>query len=139
VFAAIGRFAVRFRYFVVVFWVIVTVLCVHFLPTLSSVTQNENSAFLPNSAPSVAAANLASPFQKSNLASGLLIAAVNSGTLTPADNAAFTRIEDAAGHLQYVQAVQDHGISGDGAARDALVETSTGGFDITQSEQVVDQ
>jgi putative drug exporter of the RND superfamily len=139
VFAAIGRFAVRFRYFVVAFWVIVTVLCVHFLPSLSSVTQNENSAFLPNSAPSVAAANLASPFQKSNLASGLIVAAVDSGTLTPADNAAISRIEAAVRHVEYVQAVQDHGISGDGAARDALVETSTGGFDITQSEQVVDQ
>lgn len=64
-FEALGHFSVRFRYAIVVFWVAAVVASVAFLPSLSSVVQNNYANFLPKGAPSLQAAKLASPFQKS--------------------------------------------------------------------------
>ncbi len=137
-FGAIGRFAVRFRWLIVPFWVIASFSAAHFLPSLASVTNNQNGAFLPASAPSVQAANLASPFQRSNLFSGLIVAATTNGSpLSTADNAAVTRIETGASRVANVKDVLDQGVSGDGAARKALVETTAGGFDIKDAQGVV--
>lgn len=137
-FAALGRFSVRYRWAIIAFWLVVAFMCVRFLPSLSSVANNDNSAFLPNSAPSVQAAKLGDPFQKSNLITGLIIAATtDSRTLTAADNAAITRVEQEAAKLPNVKLVRDQGLSGDGQARKALVETTTGGFDVSGSKQVV--
>lgn len=58
-FNGLGRFTVRFRWFIVVVWVVGTVTSVHFLPSLGSQVNNDNSAFLPASAPSTIAGNLA--------------------------------------------------------------------------------
>ena len=60
-FNGLGRFTVRFRWFIVVVWIIGTVAAVHFLPSLGSQVNNDNSAFLPASAPSTVAGNLAEP------------------------------------------------------------------------------
>lgn len=46
-FAAIGRFAVRFRWAIVVAWVAATVLATLFLPSLASVARQSNSSSLP--------------------------------------------------------------------------------------------
>ena len=60
-FNGLGRFTVRFRWFIVVVWIIGTASAVHFLPSLASQVNNNNSAFLPASAPSTIAGNLAEP------------------------------------------------------------------------------
>ncbi len=60
-FNGLGRFTVRFRWFIVVVWIIGTAASVHFLPSLGSQVNNNNSAFLPASAPSTLAGNLAEP------------------------------------------------------------------------------
>ena len=62
-FAGLGRSVVRLRYLVLVVWLVGTVLAVKGLPSLSSVSNNNNSAFLPTKEPSMAAARLAAPFQ----------------------------------------------------------------------------
>jgi RND superfamily putative drug exporter len=137
-FAALGRFSVRYRWAIIAFWLIAAVLSVRFLPSLSSVANNDNSAFLPNSAPSVQAANLANPFQKSNLVTGLIVAATTNGQpLSIADNAAITRIEHQVANLPTVKGVRDQGVSGDGQARKVLVETSTGGFNASGQTELV--
>ena len=60
-FLGLGRFTVRFRWLIVVVWLVGTAASVHFLPSLASEVNNDNSAFLPASAPSTVAANLAVP------------------------------------------------------------------------------
>jgi RND superfamily putative drug exporter len=137
-FSAIGRFSVRYRWFVVAAWIVAAFLCVRFLPSLSSVSNNDNSSFLPKNTPSIRAAQLAAPFERANAPSAVLIASRAGGPLTPADEAAITRIEQAAKRVANVAVVRDQGISGDGQARKALIAISARGFGQTQAENVVD-
>jgi RND superfamily putative drug exporter len=137
-FASIGAYAVRFRYAVVVLWVLITVLAVHFFPSLSSVANNNNSDFLPKNAPSIRAAALASPFERSNVPTSVIVAVRQGGRLTPADQAAITRVEAAAGRVKGVSGIRDQGISGDGEARKALVVLTPNIFGLDQAQPIVD-
>jgi RND superfamily putative drug exporter len=121
-FAALGRFVVRFRYLVVATWVLGAALAVFLLSSLGSVAKDDNSAFLPSSTPSVQAAALASPFQRRNMATALIVAARAGGRLTAADQLAVTRVEAAVAKIPHVLAVRDRGLSSDGAARQAFVQ-----------------
>jgi putative drug exporter of the RND superfamily len=85
IFGGIGRFSVKFRWFVVAFWLIATVAVAGGLPSLSSVAQGNNQSFLPASAPSEQAINLASAFGNPNQTPVPVIAARTSGPLTSAD------------------------------------------------------
>ena len=51
-FAVIGRLSVRFRWVIVLAWVAGAVAAMALLPSLSSVTQSDNTSFLPAGAPS---------------------------------------------------------------------------------------
>src|ERR1022692_4409518 len=82
VFRAIGSFAVRFRWLVVLAWVAGAIAAVSLLPSLSSVTQNNNTKFLPASAPSEHAAELATPFGTSSLVPITVVAARSGSPLT---------------------------------------------------------
>ncbi len=123
-FAALGRNVVRFRYIIVVAWLVVTVLAVKELPSLSSISNNNNSAFLPKNEPSMVASRLATPFQHGTAPTALLVASQAGGPLTAADQAAISRVEAAASRVKDMATVRDQGISSDGTARKALVELS---------------
>ena len=56
IFRWLGLFDVKFRYLIVLVWVAVTVAAVATLPSLSSVTNENNSSFLPANSPSLHAA-----------------------------------------------------------------------------------
>ncbi|HUY54880.1 MAG TPA: MMPL family transporter [Candidatus Nanopelagicaceae bacterium] len=127
-FAGLGRFVVRFRGPVVVAWVVVAVVCIHLLPTLASVSKDTNSAFLPSTAPSMRAAQLASPFQNSTLAASTLVAASSSGPLSGAEQAAITQFEAKISQLPKVKLVRDLGTSPNGQARQALIEAAVPAF-----------
>ncbi|MGZ4387246.1 MAG: hypothetical protein ACXVZO_09970, partial [Gaiellaceae bacterium] len=58
-FGSLGRFVVRFRYYVVLVWVFGTAMAVFNLPSLSAVAKSDDSAFLPASTPSIVAGRLA--------------------------------------------------------------------------------
>src|SRR6266568_3572519 len=90
IFGALGRFGVRFRWSVLLAWVIGAVA---FLPSLSSVTQSDNTKFLPASAPVEKATELAAPFGTSNLLPVPLVAARRTGALTAADTAALAALQ----------------------------------------------
>src|SRR5580704_10731369 len=87
IFRGIGSFSVRFRWFVVVAWLVAAGLVPHFLPSLASVTQGNNANFLPASAPSEHAAKLAAPFGSSSETPVLVLAARTSAPLAAADQA----------------------------------------------------
>src|ERR1700733_3295222 len=127
IFGGIGAFAVKFRWVVIAVWVIAAIAVPKYLPSLNSVTQGNNSAFLPASAPSEQAAQLAAPFGGSNLIPVPVVAAVNSGTLTAADTAWLGTLQDDLATVPTVVAVHDFGRSSDGQAEQLQVLSNVNG------------
>jgi RND superfamily putative drug exporter len=93
IFSALGRFSVRFRWTMLLTWIVGAVAASSLLPGLSSITQSDNTKFLPASAPVEKATMLAKPFGTSNLLPVPLVAARQSGQLTAADTAALTALQ----------------------------------------------
>ncbi len=120
-FAALGRLVVRFRWVILVVWLVGVPLAAKHMPSLSSVAKNDNSAFLPASAPSERAATLATPFQPKSKGTALLVAVRADGPLTPADERAIAAASAAVGRVPVVQGVRDEGTSADGHAQKVAV------------------
>jgi RND superfamily putative drug exporter len=134
---AVGRFDIRFRWFILAFWIAAALVATRFLPSLASVTQSNNAQFLPASAPSQQAAALAAPFQTTNAGATALIIAVRPGAaLTSADDSAVDRVEQTTASIQGVVSVRDQGRSADGQARRALVVTTSNGGNTGNPELV---
>ena len=112
-FAATGRFAVRFRWVIVVAWVAAAVLANLFFPSLTSVARQSNSSSLPASSPSLRAARLAAPFQGVNQTPVPVVIARGSGTLTAADTAAIGPLAARLAKVADVQQVKNLGASQD--------------------------
>jgi putative drug exporter of the RND superfamily len=120
-FAMAGRLAVRFRWAIVLAWVAGTAAAMALLPSLSGVTQSDNTSFLPASAPSEQAAQLASPLQGASLTAVTVVAARAGGLLTGADQAAIARLSGALAQVPKVASVRDAGQSSDGHAEQLTV------------------
>jgi len=127
IFRAIGSFAVRFRWLVLAAWVVGAIAAVSLLPSLSSVTQNNNTKFLPASAPSSHAANLAAPFGTAALVPIPVVAARTGSLLTPADITALTALQGKLKSVSGVSRVLDAGRSPDGHAEQLVVLAQQGG------------
>jgi RND superfamily putative drug exporter len=127
-FAAVGRFSVRFAVPVIAFWVTAAVLSVLLLPSLSSVDQTQQTEFLPVSAPSIQAAGLAAPFQPPDVTTSVVVAADDRGPLTSPDLVAIGRLAARVRALPAVKAVLDLGMSSDRAADELSVQASAGIF-----------
>jgi RND superfamily putative drug exporter len=128
IFGAIGRFCVRFRWLVTLAWIAAAVAAVALLPALSSVTQGNNTKFLPSSAPAEQAAQLARPFGTANLLEIPVVAARTGTSLTSSDVAALTALQSKLGTVATVRRVLDVGRSADGQAEQLLVlATQSGG------------
>ena len=122
VFAVIGRVSVRFRYLMVVLWVVGTVVAVAFGPSISQQVKTDTSSFLPKSSPSIKAAALAEPFQAQFSLTSLLVAGGDGTPLTAQQQAAIDQAEAAVAKVPGVVGVRDQGVSADGQVRKALVE-----------------
>jgi RND superfamily putative drug exporter len=120
-FRAIGTFAVKFRWIVVVAWVVAAVAVPRFLPSLASVTQGNNANFLPAGAPSQHAVQLAAPFGTTNLTPVPVVAAASQGQLTAADVAWLNTLRQDLRTVPTVVRVTDLGRSGDGQAEQLQV------------------
>jgi uncharacterized membrane protein YdfJ with MMPL/SSD domain len=108
-FAVTGRFAVRFRWAVVVAWVAAAVLANLFFPSLTSVARQNNTSSLPASSASPQAARLPAPFQGVNETPVPVVIARSGGPLTTADVAAVNRLAAGLGsrHGEPADAVPD--------------------------------
>lgn len=111
IFGSVGRFSVRFRWLMTLAWIIAAVAAVVYLPSLASVTQSNNTKFLPASAPVERALALAAPFGTANLAPIPVVAARANGPLTPADVAALGTLQRELGTVHYVRRVLSIGTS----------------------------
>jgi RND superfamily putative drug exporter len=127
IFGGIGRWSVRLRWLVVLIWVVGAVVAVSQLPSLSSVTQSNNAKFLPESAPSQHAIELAAPFGNSNLLPIPVIAAASGGPLTPADQTALAGLAHQFTMVHGIERVQDVGRSANGQAEQLLALASAAG------------
>jgi RND superfamily putative drug exporter len=124
IFGAVGSFAVKFRWFILVAWIVAAGAVPHFLPSLASVTQGNNANFLPASAPSQHATDLAKPFGLGTLTPVPVIAAVSEGKLTAADVAWLGTLEKDLKGTSTVVKVSDLGQSADGQAEQLQVLSS---------------
>ena len=144
-FAVVGRLSVRFRWAIVLAWVAATVAAMTLLPSLSNVTQSDNTSFLPASAPSEQAAQLASPLQGASLTAVTVVAARSGAaqtgrTLSAADQAAIARLSAALAHVARVTGVRDAGQSADGQAEQLTVLAAlaqSGGLATSQQASLV--
>jgi len=130
IFGGIGAFAVKFRWVVIAAWVIAAIAVPKFLPSLNSVTQGNNSAFLPASAPSEQAAQLAAPFGATNLVPVQVVAAVGNGTLSTADTTWLATLRHDLATVPTVVSVRDLGRSADQQAEQLQVLS-----DVNQASQ----
>jgi RND superfamily putative drug exporter len=124
IFGAIGRWSVRLRWLVVLIWIAGAVAAVTQLPSLSNVTQSNNSKFLPASAPSQHAIDLAAPFGNPNLVPIPVIAATTSRPLTPADISALTALQTRLTTVPGIKQVKDVGRAANGQAEQLLALAS---------------
>jgi RND superfamily putative drug exporter len=124
VFASIGNFSVRFRWLIVIGWLLITIVSVKAFPGLSDVAKDSQSSFLPASSPSVQAEDLAQPFQDSQHGIATLVAARQNGVLTAADLQEISSVETRIKGLSGVIRVQDFGLSPDKHAEQAQVVTT---------------
>jgi RND superfamily putative drug exporter len=120
-FGAIARFAVRFRWFMLIGWLVATFAAVTFLPSLGSVAQDDNTSFLSNGQPSVHAGQLAAPFGVFNRSSVTVVVARTSDPLTAADTAAIATLQGRLRAAPGVEQVRDLGRSADGRAEQLAV------------------
>jgi putative drug exporter of the RND superfamily len=127
IYGAIGRFAVRFRWLVLLVWVVAAVLATTHFPSLSSVTQGNNQKFLPASAPSSKAATLAAPFGTANRQPIPVVAATTSGPLTSADVAAIDSLQGKLARVPGIAKVINAGRSADGQAEQLVALASYSG------------
>jgi|CZKW01.1.fsa_nt_gi RND superfamily putative drug exporter len=137
IFGAIGRFCVRFRWLVTLAWIAAAVAAIALLPALSSVTQSNNTKFLPASAPAEKAAQLAAPFGTANLLPLPVVAVRTGAPLTSADAAALTALQPKLASVPTVRRVTDVGRSADGQAEQLLVLATQGGGNPNQNLDLV--
>ncbi|MGO8951633.1 MAG: MMPL family transporter [Ktedonobacterales bacterium] len=123
VYTALGRFDVRFRYLIVIAWVVITIFCIRAFPSLDSVVPNSNlSAFLPKNSASTQATNLEAPFRNVQYASATIVASRDNEPLTLADQSAISQLETLVRAMPNVKTVRDLSVSPDGEARQIAIQ-----------------
>jgi putative drug exporter of the RND superfamily len=138
-FGALGRGVVRFRWLILVLWVLGTMIAVRSLPTLGSQVNNDNSQFLPASAPSNQAATLAEPLiGSSNHAQISVVAVTSAPALTSSDQVALERLSTDLAKVSTVTNVRLLAESVHRNAVELLVNSSTGPFGETGIKKLVD-
>jgi len=127
IYGAIGRFSVRFRWLVLLIWIAGAIAASTQLPSLSSVTQGNNQAFLPANSPSSQAATLAKPFGTANQQPIPIVVATTTGKLTSADVTAISGLQARVGKVSGVTKVVNAGRSTDGQAEQLVALASAAG------------
>jgi len=139
-FAGLGRFAVRFRYVIVVVWLALIAVTTLAFPSLGSEVNNDNSQFLPASAPSSRAAALAAPLLGSvnDNSEVTVVAARSSGTLRAGDAEVLGQLVAALRRAPRVSSVQELGASPDYQAIEIQVRARVNQADISAQKTLID-
>ncbi len=137
-FDGLGHGVVRFRWLVVIVWVLGSIFAVRSLPTLASQVDDNNGAFLPASAPSNQAAVLAQPLIGAQTHSQVPIVAVTSNaSLDAADQAALQQVLARLDRVPNTLSAHYLGISPDRRAAQLLLVSSVSPFDQGGSKTLI--
>lgn len=137
-FGKIARFSVKFRWIIIIAWIASVPLLTANLPSITDVSKNDNSDFLPKNSPSMEAIDLESNFQSKDTASTATIVAVrDDAPLSDSDNAAIDAVSAKVKKLHGISMVQDQGDSADGKARQVQVGINGAAFG-DEATKVVD-
>jgi len=138
-FGALGRMVVRHRYLVVAVWIVGTVAAVATLPSLASQVNDNNGAFLPESAPSNQAALLAEPLIGPVTQSSVPVVAFTDGRpLDAADQTALRTLMANLHHVPTTLSVEYLGTSPDGEAAQLLLVSSASPFNQGRGDTLID-
>jgi len=139
-FSGLGHFVVRFKYLVVIAWIVIAVVSTKTLPSLGSEVNNDNSQFLPASAPSSVASNLLNPILgNSNSSSQLFIVASSSAApLDAADSAAVARELVAVRKVPRVLNSHELGASPDSHAIQLVVNLRVNQSDVNTQKTILE-
>ena len=140
-FSGLARIVVRYRVVVVVAWVGIAVAASALLPSLGSEINNNNSAFLPASAPSQRAATLATPLlgnvgQQSQV---LLVVSAGGQQISAADQQALTGVVAGVRKVPDVTSVREIKVSPSGTAAIVQVDAAIRPQDISAQGTLVDR
>jgi len=127
IYGAIGRFSVRFRWLVLVVWILGAIAASTQLPSLSNVTQGNNQKFLPANAPSSQAATLAKPFGTADQQPIPVVVATTGGQLTSPDVAAISGLQSRLARVSGISKVVSDGRSTDGQAEQLVALAGVAG------------
>ncbi|MGH9046142.1 MAG: MMPL family transporter, partial [Acidimicrobiales bacterium] len=136
-FGALGRTVVRYRWLIVILWLVGTGVAVKTLPSLGSQVNN-NSAFLPANAPSNQAATLAEPLSgPANQSLIQVVAVAHGGALGASDQAAFQSLIPALAKIPTVDHVQFGSVSPDRDAAEILVLSKNSPNDVPDDKTLL--
>ncbi len=139
-FRALGRGVVRYRWLIVVVWLVGTGAASRALPSLASQVNDNNSAFLPASAPSVQAAKLAEPLTgPANQALVQVVAESKHGPLRASDQSALESMASELRMVQSVDLVQFAGVSPDAQAAQIVVLSKRSPNDIEGDKKLINE
>jgi RND superfamily putative drug exporter len=140
IFSGLGRFVVRFRFLVVLFWIVLAILASKVLPSMGSEVNNNNANFLSASAPSSKASTLAQPVVggTTNDSQIFIVASRAGSLLTSDDQSSISRVIQAASHVDKVISVRQAGTSADGQVSQILVEAQVTQMDDATQKTIVD-
>lgn len=137
-FGWIGRNVVRFRWLVVIVWLVGIAASSHFMPPLSKEVNNNNSAFLPASAPSNQAATLAKPLIGSvNNSQVEVVASATTGRISATQVGELKGVIGRLDKVPTVISARFLGLSSDQKAAQLLVVSSVYQTDQTRAEKLV--
>ncbi len=128
-FTGIARFSVRFRWLIIIAWIVAVPLAITNFPKINDVTKNSTQDFLPKNSPTVTASKLESAFQRKDTATNsAIVASRSTGTLTNSDNAALQQMVGNVKKVKDVTEIRDLGVSADGQAHEYFVGISGAAF-----------
>jgi len=139
-FGALGRAIVRFRWLVLLGWVVVAIVATLTLPTLGSEINNDNSHFLPSSSPTIQAFDLATPLLGNTTTNSMVVvvATRRDGPLSAADENVITWEVATARKVPFVREVRFIGTSPNRHAAELLVTAHVNVSDIAGEKTLID-
>ncbi len=121
-FETIAKFSVKYRWPIIILWIMAVPILSSTLPKLNDVSKNDNSLFLPKNSQTQKAADLEASFQSKNTTSrSVLIVSRDNSQLTTADTTATDKVLTQIKTVKGVTDVRDVGVSQDGNAHEYLL------------------
>jgi RND superfamily putative drug exporter len=139
VYERLAALVVRFRWLVLALAIAAVAIVSGAFPSLGSEINSDNSAFLPASAPSTRAGDLAAPLLGSaGKSAQIVVVASRTGGLGTADTLAIDREAAVIRSVKHVQSVRVLGISPDHQAAELRVRAALNRFDTGAAKTVID-